>query len=136
MNWVLMLVIAMLVLTSLLFWQAKRKRLKKRVWRQVQVTKLVKIKQHKAGPIEILGEPSLLVEFMFMGESYACQTAYREQLTRSFQSNEATFILIDPDHPTQCYYNACQQSKYVKLWFMMSCAIAMCFFAVQVLPKI
>ncbi|KAF7771221.1 hypothetical protein PCIT_a4282 [Pseudoalteromonas citrea] len=136
MNWLLMLVVAMLFLTSLVLWQGKKKRLNKRVWRQVQVINLVTVKQHKAGPIELLGESSLLVEFMFLGQLHSCQTGYRQQLIQSFNSNAPTFILIDPNNPSQCYYNACQQTKYARLWVLVSFATLACFALSHILPKI
>ncbi|MBQ4848198.1 MULTISPECIES: hypothetical protein [unclassified Pseudoalteromonas] len=136
MNWLLVLGAVMLVMASLLYWQGKRKRLKKRVWRQVQVNNLIKVKQHKTGPMEMLSEQSLLVEFTFLEKQYSCQTAYRTQLCDSFSANEPTFILIDPDNPTQCYYNACQQTKFAKLWFIMSLGVVLCVLLSNTLPII
>ena len=123
----------MLSMTSLFLWQVQRQRIKKRVWRQVQVTNLVKVKQHKVGPLELIGESGLLVELSFSGKQYCCHTSYRDQLCQSFSRAEPTFILIDPTNPTQCYHNASQQTRFAKLWFLMSLTVLCCVLLSEIL---
>lgn len=126
MIWLSVLAASLLFFATLIAWQSQKKQLKKRIWRQVQVDNLVKVKQHKAGPIEVLTESSLLVEFTYNEESFCCQTAFRPDLYNSFKAQQATFILIDPENPKQCYYNACQQTRYAKLWIGLSFALLVC----------
>jgi hypothetical protein len=121
---------------TFVMWQSKKKQFRKRIWRQVQIENLVKVKQHKAGPIEILSESSLLVEFTYENESYCCQTAFRADIYDSFKAQQATFILIDPENPKQCYYNACQQTKYAKLWMTLSLTLLICLLLIATVSKI
>ena len=136
MIWLSVLVSSLFFTATLIMWQSKKKLLNKRIWRQVQVENLVRVKQHKAGPLEMLGESSLLVEFTFNGISYCCQTAFRPDLYASFKAQQATFILIDPENPRQCYYNACQQTRYVKLWVNLSLCLCACLIFTAVFKNI
>ncbi|WP_158678196.1 hypothetical protein [Pseudoalteromonas sp. T1lg23B] len=99
---------------------------KKRLWRQVQVEGLTKVKQHTAGPIEVLGASSLLVEFTYDDRKYSCQTAFKQSLYDSFNAKEPTFIFIDPDNPSQCLDNAYEKSRYVKLWLLLTLLMIIC----------
>ncbi|RZQ54999.1 hypothetical protein C1E23_00960 [Pseudoalteromonas phenolica] len=136
MIWLSILAALLFFLATYVMWQSKKKQLKKRVWQQVQVDNLVKVKQHKVGPLEMLSESSLLVEFTFNDESYCCQTSFRTDIYNSFKAEEATFILIDPDNPKQCYHNVCQQTKFAKLWVTLSLALLICLIMVAITPKV
>ncbi|GMM84579.1 hypothetical protein MTsN2n4_18060 [Pseudoalteromonas sp. MTN2-4] len=135
MIWLSVLVTSLFFAATFIMWQSKKKQLNKRIWRQVQVENLVKVKQHKAGPLEMLGESSLLVEFTFNETSYCCQTAFRPDLYESFKDQKATFILIDPKNPKQCYYNACQQTRYAKLWVSLSLCLSACLILIALLKN-
>jgi len=135
MVWLSILVTSLFFAATFIMWQSKKKQLNKRIWRQVQVENLVIVKQHKAGPLEMLGESSLLVEFTFNNISYCCQTAFRPDLYESFKAQKATFILIDPEHPKQCYYNACQQTRYAKLWVYLSLCLSACLILIALLKN-
>ncbi|MCF6434016.1 hypothetical protein [Pseudoalteromonas sp. MMG022] len=99
---------------------------KKRLWRQVQVERLTKVKQHTAGPIEMLSASSLLVEFTFDNKKYSCQTAFKQSLYDSFCANKATYIFIDPENPSQCLDNTFEKSRYVKLWGISTLLMIIC----------
>ncbi|NOU49261.1 hypothetical protein HG263_01670 [Pseudoalteromonas sp. JBTF-M23] len=101
-------------------------KLSKRAWRPVKVEGLTKVKQHTVGPLELLAESSLLIEYTFKGEKYSCQTAYTESLYNSFLSKKATYIYIDPDNPTQCLHNAQTKWRYAKLWLFLALIVATC----------
>ncbi|ALO42244.1 hypothetical protein D9981_10915 [Pseudoalteromonas phenolica O-BC30] len=136
MIWLSILVTSLFFAATFIMWQSKKTQLKKRIWRQVQVDNLVKVKQHKAGPLEMLGESSLLVEFTFNDINYCCQTAFRSDIYSSFRAQQPTFILIDPEQPEQCFYNACQQTRYVKLWVYLSLCMSLCLIALSLIKSI
>ncbi|CAM3997067.1 hypothetical protein [Pseudoalteromonas byunsanensis] len=99
---------------------------KKRQWRQVQVEGVTKVKQHTAGPIEMLGASSLLVEFTYDDKKYSCQTAFNQSLYDSFCAKKPTYIFIDPNNPSQCLDNVYEKSRYVKLWLILTLLMIIC----------
>ncbi|BBN81694.1 hypothetical protein PA25_16790 [Pseudoalteromonas sp. A25] len=118
------IVSAILVVASFYIYAGYKKN--KRKWRPVQVEGIAKVKQHSSGPLELLSESSLLIEYTFEGEKYCCETAYRPSLHRSFNAGEATYIYIDPKNPVQCLHNAQVKWRYVKLWLVLAFVLVIC----------
>ncbi|MFC0117431.1 hypothetical protein ACFFK7_05820 [Pseudoalteromonas xiamenensis] len=116
----------MMVLGLIPFWYQRRVKLKKRVWRQVEVISLTKIKQHKTGPLELLGEPSLLAVYQYKDKEFTCQMAFRERLWNDFHLSGKAHILVDPTRPEQCFHNAEQAYRYAKWWLGFSFLLLVC----------
>jgi hypothetical protein len=126
MNSVYVVLVAVLCLAAFPFWYKKRKAVKKRVWRSVKVTSLTRIKHHKTGPLELLGEPSMVASYQYQNKEYACQMAFRENLWFAFVNHNDAHILIDPNNPSQCFHNAEQAYRFAKWWLWLALVLLIC----------
>lgn len=126
MSSVYLVVTVILFLAAIPFWYKRRKAVKKRVWRSVKVTALTKIKQHKIGPLELLGEPSMMASYQYQDRSYTCQMAFRENLWQAFVNHDDAHILVDPSNPAQCFHNAEQAYRFAKWWVWCAFVLTIC----------
>ena len=126
MTWLIVLVVFLGSTAFSIWWQNSRKLKRKRVLRQVRVDNIARVKKHKVGFIEILAEESLLVEFTYNDKSQSCQTVYNNTLYNLFKNGEPCFIFIDPENPSQCYFDVLQQSRFTIIWLCLSAILLIC----------